>query len=151
MLPGKNARMSRTRSSDFPAKQLGTRIGRYFAAVLRTKVSVSRILPGKTTVPEGSPDGASTGLYLAANEDLRNVTSRAHLGSVCGEARIAFVSVRLQVSSQALWLHHHAALKQGLRIANKSESGTMKIIIRRVLIRRRSHLRRAWIFWKDGC
>lgn len=119
ILPRKNARMSRTRSSDFPAKQAGTRIGRYFAAVLRTKMSVSRILPGKTAVPEGNPDGTSTGLYLAANENLRNVTSRAHLGSVCGEARIAFVPVRHHVSSQALRLHHHAALKQGLRTANK--------------------------------
>ena len=110
MLPGKKARMSGTWPSDFPAKQAGTCIGRYYAAMLRTKMSVSRILPSKTAVPEVR-EGVAIGLYPAANENLRNVTSRAHLGSVCGEARIAFMRVRLQVSSQALRLHHHTAMK----------------------------------------
>lgn len=135
--------MSGTWPSDLPGKQAGTRIGRHFATMLRTKMSVSRVLPSKTAVPEGSSGRASTGLYPAANENLRNVTSCAHLGSVCGEARIAFMPIRLQVSSQALRLHHHAALKQGL-LANKSASSTLEILIRNVLIRHRSPpLRRA--------
>lgn len=52
MLPGQNARMSCTRSSNFPVEQAGACIGRYFAAVLRTEMSVSGILPGKTAVPK---------------------------------------------------------------------------------------------------
>ena len=52
MLPGKNVWVSCTRSSEFSAVyQRGARIGRYFSAVLRTKMSVSRILPSKTDVP----------------------------------------------------------------------------------------------------
>ena len=107
MLPGQNARMSCTRSSVLSVKQAGARIGRYFAAVLRTKMSVSRILPGKTAVSKGSLNR----LYPAANGDLRNVTSGAHLGSVRGEARIALVPVRFQMSSQTLRFYHHTALE----------------------------------------
>lgn len=87
--------------------------GKGVTSVLRTKMAVSSILPGKATVPGLR---VSLRIYIRpANEgNLRDVTKGARLGPIQREACIALVSIGFQVSGEALRLHRRAAWKENL-------------------------------------
>ena len=125
---------------DSGARRGGTR--RRATSVLRTKMAVSGILPGKATV-RGPRLGVSLWIYTwPANEgNLRDVTKGALLGPVQREACIALVTIGFQVSGKALRLHRHAAWKQTLRAREISAFGVgVRNIRRHLRFRRRYRL-----------
>ena len=107
--------MRRTRPFQFLVDLASDRRRGGFTPVLRTKMAIPRVLPGEAAVPCGG-EFDRNGVVVAngGKDNLRNVAKGAHLGPIQRKACVALVPVGFQMSRQALWLYHHAALKQRL-------------------------------------
>ena len=78
-------------------------------------------------------------------DNLRDVAKGAHLGPIQRQACVALVPVGFQMSRQALWLYHHATLKQRLFVPGKNLASCAENVKTCVLIRRRCRPRRPFV------